>query len=128
MTGNTELPVSDDSVINLEYFKRTDATLSVEPRTGTVVYVPSYRYQYYVKNAPGQSPEHRKLAEVEYARDASSARSDVDASAEYFPLLDLDLAWAPLSFLVSGVLLIALGLLRNRRAVKRSEATRKEMP
>jgi Porin PorA len=120
MTGNPNLPVSDGARIELEYYMKTDATLSVEPRTGTVVYVPKYSYVYYVKNAPGQTPPFQKLAEVEYARNTSSTKSDVDASAEYFPLLDLDQKWTPLSFLVLGALLVAGGVVRNRKATRRA--------
>jgi hypothetical protein len=121
MTGRSDLPVSDTQMMKVDYFKKIASTTYVEPRTGIVVYVPSYRYDYYVKNGPGQSPEFMKLATVQYARDGANARRDVDSAAKYFPLLDLDLTWTPLSYLLTGLVLIAIGLVVMRRAKRREE-------
>lgn len=116
LTGNPRLPVADAAEIEIEYFKKTDATMYVEPKTGTILATPSYRYTYYVKNAPGQSPEYVKIAEVEYSTDPASVRTDVDASGKYTGLIDLDLRWTPLSFLASGLALLALGFFIRRRS------------
>lgn len=109
LTGNPRLPVADTAEIEIEYFKKTDAIMYVEPKMGTVLATPSYRYTYYVKNAPGQSPKYVKIAEVELSTDPASVRHDVDASRKYTRLIDLDLRWTPLSFLASGLALLALG-------------------
>jgi len=121
MTGRSDLPVSDTQMMKIDYYKKIVSTTYVEPRTGIVVYVPSYRYEYYVKNGPGQSPQFMKLAAVQYARDGANARRDVDSAAKYFPLLDLDQKWAPLSYLLTGLVLIGIGLVVMRRARRRYE-------
>jgi hypothetical protein len=117
LTGNPRLPVADAAEIQIEYFKKTDATMYVEPKTGAVLATPSYRYTYYVKNAPGQSPRYKKIAEVEYSTDPASVRSDVDAGRRYRRLIDLDLRWTPLSFLAWGLALLVLGYLIRRRSL-----------
>ena len=110
MSPASSLPVADTMQIRLEYYKKIELTQYVEPRTGVVVYVPKNHYEYYVKNAPGQSPVYLKLASVEYRRVLDNARGEIDASAKYFWPLDLDLKWAPLSFLVSGLIILACGV------------------
>jgi len=118
LTGNPGLPVADDAEIKIEYFKKTNATIYVEPKTGAVVYSPSHKYAYYVKNAPGKSPDYVKIAEVEYSTDLPSAKRDIDNGSKYRRLIDLDLKWAPLSFLAWGIALITLGFFLNRKYVR----------
>jgi len=128
LAGDPDLPIADGAEMKLDYYKKTDATLDVEPKTGTIVYLPKYHYEYYVKNAPGQPPEYLKLAEVEYARDDASARADIDNSARLARLIDLDLRRTPLSFLVLGLFLLVLGAVLSRKALTRSRATQGEGP
>ena len=118
LTGNPGLPVADSAEIKIEYFKKTGATMYVEPKTGAVVYSPSHKYAYYVKNAPGKSPDYVKIAEVEYSTDPASAKRDIDNGGKYRRLIDLDLKWAPLSFLAWGIALITLGFFLNRKYVR----------
>lgn len=117
-TGNPGLPIADDREIKLEYFKRTDATLFVEPTVGTTLYVPRHRYQYFMKNPPGRSPTYQKLAEVEYAKDRASTIEDIDSSTKYIRLINLDKKGVPFFFLLMGLALLGTGLLLNRRAAK----------
>jgi Porin PorA len=115
LTGNTSLPVPDDSEIRIEYFKKNTETMYVEPKTGAVVYSPGHKFEYYVKNAPGESPAYIKIAEFEYSTDRLSAKRDIDDGEKYRRLIDLDLKWTPLSFLLWGIALIALGVFLTRR-------------
>ena len=119
MTGRSDLPIADGSVTQLEYYKKTQSTSYVEPSTGMVVNVQDYSYEYYVKNAPGQMPPYIKLARVEYGRAAGSSKVDVDTSARYARLIDLDMRWTPVSFLVTGIVLLALGVVAAVRARRR---------
>ena len=89
-----------------------------------VVYVPRNHYEYYVKNAPGASPAYIKLATIDYSRVLASARDGIDASAKYFGLLDLDQKWTPLSFLVWGCVLLAVGVLLTVRSRRRTAPAR----
>jgi len=116
ISGRSDLPVPDGAGLTLEYFKKTELTQYVEPRTGMVVYVPRNHYEYYVKNAPGASPAYIKLAAIDYSRVLANARDGIDASAKYFGLLDLDQKWTPLSFLVGGCLLLLIGVTLTIRA------------
>lgn len=109
MSGRPDLPISDDARLTLEYFKKMESTQYVEPRTGLVVFVPKHHYEYYVKNAPGMTPQYLRLASVEYSRKGANARSELDSAAKYFGPLDLDQKWVPLGFLVSGVIFILAG-------------------
>jgi hypothetical protein len=117
MTG---INVPDNVSMPLEYFKKTESTVWVEPLTGTVLYVPRYHYEYYVKNGPGQSPAYLKLAQVDYTRTAANARRDVDNTMKYIRLIKADLVGAPWMFLVAGATLIAAGLLLGRRATNKA--------
>jgi hypothetical protein len=116
ISGRSDLPVPDGAEMTLEYFKKTELTQYVEPRTGMVVYVPRNHYEYYVKNAPGASPAYIKLAAIDYTRALANARDGIDASAKYFRLLDLDQKWTPLSFLVGGCVLLLIGVTLTIRA------------
>jgi len=78
---------------------------------------------YYVKNAPGGSPTYRKLAEVEYSKDPASTREDIDNSRKYGRLINFDLRLVPLSFLVWGLVLLAVGIILRRRAARKPGAT-----
>jgi len=122
ISGMSDLPIPDGAGIALEYFKKTELTQYVEPRTGMVVYVPRNHYEYYVKNAPGASPAYIKLASIDYARVLANARDGIDASAKYFGLLDLDQKWAPLSFLVWGCVLLFIGVVLTIRARRKTAA------
>lgn len=116
-----ELPISDEAEIPLEYYKKNDVTMYVEPQTGSTVYVPKNHYEYYVKNAPGASPAYLKLAEVEYGRTLSVARADVDGTVKYIRLIDLDKRGVPLGFLVIGSVLAGVGLLLVLKARRRRQ-------
>lgn len=116
MSGNPDLPVPDDAEMKIGYYKKTDATMYVEPKTGTVLYTPSYKWGYYVKNAPGGSPEYVKIAEFDRSTDPASMRGDIDDGQKYRRLIDLDLKWTPLSFLLWGTALIGIGILVKRRS------------
>jgi len=124
ISGRSDLPIPDGAGIALEYYKKTELTQYVEPRTGMVVYVPRNHYEYYVKNAPGASPAYIKLATIDYSRVLASARDGIDASAKYFSLLDLDQKWTPLSFLVWGCVLLAVGVLLTVRSRRRTAPAR----
>ncbi|MHB8894692.1 MAG: porin PorA family protein [Candidatus Geothermincolia bacterium] len=117
MTG---MNVPDSASMSLEYYKKTESETWVEPLTGTVVFVPRHHYEYYVKNAPGKSPEYLKLAEVDYARTSSNAREDADNSVKYIRMINADLIGAPGMFLATGVILIVVGLLLGMRATKKA--------
>jgi len=99
MTGNPRLPVADSAETKIEYFKRTSATMYVEPKTGTVVNTASHRDAYYVKNAPGSSPTYMKIAEVAYSTDPTSVKRYIDDGARDRGRIDLDLKWVPLLLL-----------------------------
>jgi len=118
MSGRSDLPVPDGAEMKLEYFKKTELTQYVEPRTGMVVYVPRNHYEYYVKNAPGASPTYIRLAAVDYSRVLANARDGIDGSAKYFAPMDLDLKWTPLSFLVLGCVLLFIGIVLTVRSGK----------
>jgi len=121
MSPGSSLPVPDTFQIKLEYYKKIELTQYVEPRTGVVVYVPKNHYEYYVKNAPGQSPAYLKLASVEYRRVLDNARGEIDASAKYFWPLDLDLKWTPLSYLITGLILLACGVFLMVRSSRKAK-------
>lgn len=123
MTG---LNVPDSASLPLEYYKKTESEMWVEPKTGTVLYVPSHHYEYFVKNAPGQSPPYLKIAEVDYRRVSSNAREDADSTVKYIRMINADLIGAPGSFLVVGAALIVAGLLLGRRAAKKH--AREDLP
>ena len=120
ISGRSDLPVPDGAELTLEYFKKTELTQYVEPRTGMVVYVPRNHYEYYVKNAPGASPAYLKLAAIDYSRVLANARDSIDASAKYFWLMDLDQKWTPLSFLLSGCALLLIGVVLTVRAPRKT--------
>lgn len=122
MSGRSDLPILDGASMKLEFYKKMESTQYVEPRTGMVVYVPRLHYEYYVKNGPGMSPEYLKLAAIEYSRTIDNARTDVDGAAKYFKLIDLDQKWTPLSFLLTGPALIAVGVALRLRSARKETA------
>lgn len=117
LTGNPELPVAEDRLIELDYYKKTDAVWYVEPQTGTTVYVPRHRYSYYVKNAPGGFPPYRKLAEVEYSKDTSG--DDFASTRKYARLIHLEMRALPFLFLTLGAAALASGAYLRRRGKRR---------
>jgi hypothetical protein len=121
MSGRDDLPISDTSELKLEFYKKVESTQYVEPRTGAVVYVPRLHYEYYVKNGPGMVPAYLKLASVEYTRTAANSRKDLDGSAKYFKLMDLDQIWTPVSFLVFGAVFLTLGVASRLRSARRAK-------
>ena len=123
-----DLPIADDAEIALQYFKKTDLTQYVEPRTGMVVYAPRHHYEYYVKNAPGASPAFIKLASVDYSGVLADARREIDSAAQYFEPMDMDQKWAPLTFLVLGCAMLIAGVLLTVRSRKRRGRERADDP
>jgi hypothetical protein len=118
MAGQSDLPIADNASMQMSYYKKQTATQYVEPRTGMVAYVPDLSYEYYAKNGPGMSPDYIKLARVEYGGTKASARQTLDSAAKYFWLIDLDLVWTPVSYLVGGLVLLGIGIVlrvRSRR-------------
>jgi len=119
MTGNPGLPVADSAETKIEYFKRTSATMYVEPKTGTVVNTASHRDAYYVKNAPGSSPTCMKIAEVAYSTDPTSVKRYIDDGARDRGRIDLDLKWVPIGLLGWATVWLALAVFLYHREKRR---------
>lgn len=113
--GNPNLLVPDTALIPIDYYKKTDATLMVEPRTGAFVNIPAYTDEFYVNGALSGPPDYIKLASVHYMQTAASVATSVDNSSKYIGLLDLVQMWLPLIFLVVGLILVILGIFLGRK-------------
>lgn len=115
LLNDPNLLIPDDAMMTIEYFKETEATLVVEPRTGAWVDIPEFREAYYVNTALSGEPEYMKLAEIEYKQTEESVSIVVDDVAGYFGLLDLVTMWIPVILLVIGLILVVTGLFLGRK-------------
>jgi hypothetical protein len=113
--GNPNLVIPDTALISIDYFKKTDATIVVEPRTGAIVDIPAYRDQFYVNRALSGPADYLQLASVAYSQTKASTATGVDNSAKYFGLLDLVQIWLPLIFLVVGLIILIVGVFLGRK-------------
>jgi len=114
--GNPNLAIPDATMIAIDYYKKTDAELVAEPRTGAFVNIPKYHEEYAVNAAlPGQPPNYMKLAVLEYKQSSENVSVVIDDTAKYFGLLDLVTLWLPLIFLVVGLILMIVGFFLGRR-------------
>lgn len=113
--GNPAMPISDTMMLPIDYFKKTDARIVAEPKTGSIVDVPRYREEYYVNTALAPPPNYLTLATLDYAQTRLNVKMVVDDSAKYFGMLDLNAMWLPLIFLVVGLILIVIGLFLGRK-------------
>lgn len=106
--NNPNLTIPDDAVLPIDYYKTTDATIVVEPRTGVIVELPAYHEEYFVNAAlPGQPENMVKLADLTYKQ--ANTAVVIDDTAKYFGLLDLATMWLPLIFLALGLILLLFG-------------------
>ncbi len=92
----------------ITYLKKTDVTLQAEPRTGSIVNVPSNVETYYV-DASALGLSNIELAKVKYAQTLENVAEVIDESAANWSLLDLALLWIPLILLIVGVVIAAAG-------------------
>lgn len=114
---SVDLP--DTLMLPIEYYKKTEVQLVVEPRTGAFVDIPLYHEEYYANKAlPGDDPDYILLAEIDYSQIEENVMTVVDDTAEYFGLLDLVKLWIPLIFLVMGLIFLLVGLFLGRQPSK----------
>jgi hypothetical protein len=114
--GNPNIALPDDAMFPIEYYKKTEATLVAEPRTGSFVDIPKYREEYYANAAlPGEKQNLLALAILDYKQTGINVKAVVDDTAAYFALLDLMAVWLPVIFLVVGLILLLAGIFPSRK-------------
>jgi hypothetical protein len=100
--------ISDTAKYPITYTKQTAVTLIGEPRTGSIVAVPSNTDTYYV-DASALGLGQIKLASIHYAQTAENIAKVMDETAENFGLLNMVGLYIPLLLLILGVVLTAIG-------------------
>lgn len=106
--NNPAFAVVDTEQYPITYLKQTTATLWVEPRTGSIVGVPSNTDTYFV-DASALGQPNIKLASIHYAQTSENIKNVLDETAKNWSLLDMVGLWIPLALLILGVILTVIG-------------------
>ena len=100
--------LSDTAQYPITYMKKTTATLVAEPRTGSIVSIPSNTDEYSI-DASALGLGTIKLASIHFEQIAENVAKVMDETAENFALLKMVGLYIPLVLLILGVILTAIG-------------------
>lgn len=113
LAGNPGLPIADDQMVPITYEKTTEATFTVEPRTGTIVDLDNF--EEFSVDATAVGMGKIKLATLKYKQTRESVGEVMDNISQYFGLLTLNSTWLPLIFLLAGLVLAVIGIILTPR-------------
>ncbi len=100
--------LDDATTYPITYLKQTTAEIIGEPRTGSIVSVPSNHEAYFI-DASAMGLPNIKLADVRYTQNPENVAQVIDDSAKNWALLDLAQLWVPLILLIAGAVIAAIG-------------------